>query len=582
MYPTEDCEGNLQQRVWQNKQNDIIRYHFIFILIKFTQFLILEYLILTNLKNYKNILFMMKAKKAYFLIISTLLVVAPLSIFTFEVYAQDYTPKNIHLSWQHDTTTTMTVAWRTDEITNSIVEYGLTDSYTEEETSSEEGRRHFVELTGLTADTIYHYRVGNGEFWSEDHYFKTGTTGKHTSFVGFGDAQEADPNRRMMVNVVNGVQDIDFILYSGDFVELGRETSQWYKWFSDNDPLTTHIPFMTALGNHEKNTSNYYNFFALPGKEEYYSFNYGPVHIAVLHTFWEGFDENYTEQVNWLTADLTAHEDYDWTMVMMHRPPFSSFTRHWEVEPGWYQEINDSFVPIFEQFQVDAVLTGHEHAYERLYQENVTYIISGGAGSWLNEIIPEYEIEPHVYAEKTFNFIYFNLYENQLDIRGIRPDYSLIDQYTINKLEKPDLRCENLPLALDVNWKDTYKVNITIANNGETPTSIETTATVTRINENTGISHGTEYTIPPLDVGEKHLIEINWDPDEKALYTWTVKVDKDSQVDEVVEENNEIIFTFNAVKVQGASFFFDGPWGILGVLSSILVIAMVTLKRRRK
>jgi hypothetical protein len=519
----------------------------------------------------------MKSKKPYFLLVISILIISPLTIFNFEVNAQDYNPKHIHLSWQHDTTTTMTIGWRTTEPTDAVVEYGLDTSYTDDVTVSEDKGWHFVELTSLEPDTVYHYRVGNGEVWSEDYTFKTGTTGKHTSFVGFGDAQEADPNRRMMVNLISKVQDIDFVLYSGDFVELGRESTQWFKWFNDNDPLTNYIPFMTTMGNHEKNTSNYYNFFALPGNEEYYSFNYGPVHIPVLHTFWEGFEENYTEQMNWLTADLTAHEDYEWTVVMMHRPPFSSFTRHWEVDPGWYQNINDSFVPIFEQFQVDAVLMGHEHAYERLFQENVTYVISGGGGSWLNEVVPEYRVEPSVYVEKTFNFVYFNLYENQFDIRAFRPDYSLIDQYTINKEAKPDLRCENLPLSLDVHWKDTQIVNITIANNGEVATTQETKTTVE-------VSDGNSWdlTVPALAVGEKKLFEIEWKPSEKGTFTWTVTVDSDSEIDEVVEENNELLFAFNAIKLDGASFFADGPWGIVGVISSIMIVAFITLNRRRK
>ena len=519
----------------------------------------------------------MKSKKTYFLFLITLIVLSPLSIFIFEVYAQDYNPKNIHLSWQHDTTTTMTVGWRTDEKTNSIVEYGLTSSYTAETSDNDEVRWHFVELTGLTADTIYHYRVGDGEFWSDDYTFKTGTTGDHTSFVGLGDAQEATAERKMMVKIVNNIQDIDFILYSGDFVELGREETQWFKWFNDYDPITTHIPIMTALGNHEKNNSNYYESLALPGKEEYYSFNYGPVHVAVLHTFWEGFEENYTEQVNWLTEDLTIHEDYDWTVIMMHRPPFSSFPRNWEEDPGWYQQINDSFVPIFEQFQVDAVLMGHEHAYERLFQNNVTYIISGGAGSWLNSVFPEYEVEPHVYAEATHNFVYFNLYENQFDIRAFREDYSLIDQYTINNLQKPDLRCENLPLLLEVHYRDTQIINITIANNGNVNIAQETEATVE-------VSDGNSWdiTVPALDVGESELFEFEWKPPEKGTFTWTVTVDSDSEIDEGVEENNIMIFTFNAVKVQGASFFADGPWGIIGVISSVIIVAYVSLRRRKK
>ncbi len=78
------------------------------------------------------------------------------------------------------------------------------------------------------------------------------------------------------------------------------------------------------------------------------------------------------------------------------------------------------------------------------------------------------------------------------------------------------------------------------------------------------------------------MFKLEWKPPEKGSFTWTINVDTDAEIDEVVEENNEIVFTFNAIKVQGASFFFDGPWGIFGVLSSILVIASLTLRRRKK
>ncbi|MCG3220206.1 MAG: metallophosphoesterase [Candidatus Heimdallarchaeota archaeon] len=515
----------------------------------------------------------MKSKKPYFFIIIAILIISPLTLLTFEVFAQDYNPIHIHLSWQNDTSSTMTVSWKTKDATSSVVQYGTDESYGNEETG-DSVEWHHVELTGLSPETIYHYRVGNGETWSTDSYFKTGTLGDHAKFIALGDTQSGITARNKMLRKINNL-DIDFALFSGDFVEMGSNINEWNGFLNSYEPFTNHIPMMTTLGNHEKNHSIYYNTFALPGNEEYYSFNFGPVHFSILHTYWEGIEnENYTKQIDWLIADLEAHDEYDWNVVMMHRPPFSSFVRYHQ---GWYDLINESFVPIFEQYEIDLVLTGHEHAYERLYKNNVTYIISGGAGANLYDAIPAYRIDESIYVESTYNFLFLDVYDKQLDVRGFRPDYSLIDQFISNKENKPDLRCENLPLSLDVHWKDTQKVNITIANNGEVAITQETKATV-------AVSDGNSWdlTVPALAVGEKTLFAIEWKPPEKGTFTWTVTVDTDSEIDEVVEENNELIFTFSAVKVQGASFFGDGPWGIIGVISSIMIVAYATLKRRKK
>lgn len=513
----------------------------------------------------------MKTKNIKLLLIS-FLIIAPLLISFQLVFAQEIQPKYMHLTWQNDPKTTMTVSWKTEDVTSSIVQYGADETYENEETG-DSGEWHHIELTGLTPDSIYHYRVGNGEVWSEDSTFKTGTSGDHSEFIALGDTQSADAIRSEIIRKINAFN-IDFSLYSGDFVELAAAGDQWDSFLGTYQPFTKHIPFMTALGNHEKNHSIYYNTFALPGKGEYYSFNYGCAHIVVLHTFWEGCNfENYTEQVNWMITDLENHVDYEWKIVMMHRPPFSSFQRYHE---GWYDMINESLVPIFEQYNIDLVITGHEHAYERLFKNNVTYIVSGGAGSWLYQINPAYFIDESVYIEATHNFLFLSVYDNQLDMRGIRPDYTLVDQFTANKENKPDLRCENLPITDTYFWKDEKGVNITIANIGEVDITVDTKARV-------DISNGETWdiTVPPLEVNENVTFQYTWKTKDPGMYTWTVTVDVDEQIDEVVEENNVREFILNPSKdVEGSFFFAEGIWGLIATLSTILVVAVI--KKRKK
>jgi len=72
-----------------------------------------------------------------------------------------------------------TVEWTTDEDSVTTVEYGETDEYGSTLTVTGYRRTHIVELTGLSPNTLYHYRVvvedrrGNGPGYSLDDTFLT-------------------------------------------------------------------------------------------------------------------------------------------------------------------------------------------------------------------------------------------------------------------------------------------------------------------------------------------------------------------------------------------------------------------------
>ncbi len=61
------------------------------------------------------------------------------------------------------TSTTATITWTTDESASSTVRYGATTSYGTASTSATLSTSHSIVLSGLTASTIYHYRVESGD-----------------------------------------------------------------------------------------------------------------------------------------------------------------------------------------------------------------------------------------------------------------------------------------------------------------------------------------------------------------------------------------------------------------------------------
>jgi purple acid phosphatase-like protein len=110
-------------------------------------------------------------------------------------------PSRVHLSWRRNaTSSTMTVTWTTAAATaTSTVRYGATTSYGLQAAGSNRSSSalgayvHEVEITGLAADTQYHYSCGDGAGgWSADATFRTATPkGAATpfTFVVWSDTQ---------------------------------------------------------------------------------------------------------------------------------------------------------------------------------------------------------------------------------------------------------------------------------------------------------------------------------------------------------------------------------------------------------
>jgi beta-lactamase superfamily II metal-dependent hydrolase len=72
-----------------------------------------------------------------------------------------------------------TITWTTDEASNSAVEYGLTTSYGSSASNTANVSNHSIALSGLSANTLYHYRVKSTDSagntaTSVDHSFQTG------------------------------------------------------------------------------------------------------------------------------------------------------------------------------------------------------------------------------------------------------------------------------------------------------------------------------------------------------------------------------------------------------------------------
>jgi calcineurin-like phosphoesterase family protein len=81
------------------------------------------------------------------------------------------------------------------------------------------------------------------------------------------------------------------------------------------------------------------------------------------------------KQIDWLNSEL-AKDTSEWKIAFFHHPPYSSGGKH-----GSDTQLRKVVEPIFVEYGVNVVLTGHEHFYERLKpQKGIYYFISGAGG----------------------------------------------------------------------------------------------------------------------------------------------------------------------------------------------------------
>jgi len=317
-------------------------------------------------------------------------------------------PKWVRVTLTEDPAHSMFISWNA-AAADSTVEYGLDTSYGQTATGSAEdaggdiGVVHSVRLDGLQPDTIYHFRVGGAGDFSPDHTFRTAPADRCQPFSF---AVAAD-NRYDFEWLPSGCwkqvyekvasEGPAFVINSGDLVLDGSQSDQWREFMDISEPWLAEVPLMPCLGNHddgpgEGDGANYNKLFTLPrnsltNTEDLYSFDYGNVHFVALSTeTFEGGDIKFGDQADWLAQDLAA-SDRMWKVVYFHRPIYSS-GGHGGDEAGQ----NAAYIPVFDQYHVDLVLTGHDHLYERdgpryngqdvaSPDDGTIYIVSGGGGA---------------------------------------------------------------------------------------------------------------------------------------------------------------------------------------------------------
>jgi Calcineurin-like phosphoesterase len=144
--------------------------------------------------------------------------------------------------------------------------------------------------------------------------------------------------------------------------------------------LDAGVVFHAAIGNHDPSSQIYYGKFNMNGRR-YYTFRESerrPAGLVGAGVRFFALDSRSLdpEQLEWLRRELTA-SGTAWKICFFHHPLYTSGRYR-----GAARALRLALEPILVDGDVDVVLAGHEHVYERLQpQRGISYFTSGAAGS---------------------------------------------------------------------------------------------------------------------------------------------------------------------------------------------------------
>ncbi len=329
--------------------------------------------------------------------------------------------EGLHLTFGTDPSRQMTASWTTDgpvrrpRVQLGTLEGGFgrsVDADTRVYTDGTSGRTvytHHARMHDLHPGTAYTYAALHDGGRPDAGTFRTAGRGRQAfTFTSFGD--QAVPSTTWQpdgkggysvvpsgiaspasADIVAGIEKVDplFHLLNGDLCYANISPDRlrtWQGFFANNTRSARFRPWMPAAGNHENEKLNgpigfdsFQTRFDLPGNGGdpefaglWYSFTVGSVHVVVLQNddvAYQDAGDAYVHgysggaQRAWLEQDLRkarGDRSIDWVVVCMHQVVISSSDAN-----GADRGIREQWGPLFDRYQVDLVVCGHEHDYER-------------------------------------------------------------------------------------------------------------------------------------------------------------------------------------------------------------------------
>lgn len=293
---------------------------------------------------------------------------------------------------------------------------------------------NYVTVGGLKENTTYYYSVEKSGVRTPAEVYKTGSF-ENVKILYVGDPQvgasKGQPQGEGKLSADSGVAntaarndgfawdrtldaalaqnpDLNFVISAGDQVnKTGKPKEEEYAAYLSADALKN-IPVATTIGNHDSLNKDYSYHFNNPnptnlgmteaGGDYYYS--YGSGLFIVLNTN----NYNVAEHEQAIKKAVENFPDIKWRIVTIHQDIYGSGLDHSDTDG---MILRTQLTPVFDKYDIDVVLQGHDHTYSRskiLYGDGKTH---GSYEFRLDETGLDYDWD-HAYNKNTGDSITLN------------------------------------------------------------------------------------------------------------------------------------------------------------------------------
>ena len=260
-----------------------------------------------------------------------------------------------------------------------------------------------VTVTGLEPNTTYYYTVEKNGVQTEVETYQTRSfdtvkmlyvgdpqigaskgqpQGSETLAAESGAANTAARNdafgwNRTLEAALAQDPDVSFIISAGDQVnKTGQAKEEEYAGYLSPDVLAS-LPVATTIGKHDSLNPDYMYHFNNPNATENgatqaggdYYYSYGNGLFIVLNTN----NYNVAEHEQTIREAIASDPDAAWRIVTIHQDIYGSGLDHSDTDG---MILRTQLTPIFDEYDIDVVLQGHDHTYSRsklLYGDGQTH-----------------------------------------------------------------------------------------------------------------------------------------------------------------------------------------------------------------
>eukprot|EP00891_Asterochloris_glomerata_P006762 jgi/Astpho2/6762/fgenesh1_pg.00103_%23_1_t len=329
-----------------------------------------------------------------------------------------------------------------------------------------------------TAD-MGHAEVDGSNEWEDDRpqrlYYAPGSIGGIESSIvnmygqnGLEQGVSVDINAQLIKELTHNPPP-SLLWMNGDICYARGFETQWDVMQDEYSTVSMQVPTMTTetdwpglrpagASDRFKNTATdsggecgipTYSRFQMPTSTflgYWYSFNLGPIHNIAISSeldFTAG-----SPQFDFVFADLKAvnRSVTPWVIVHFHRPAYTSTLGSGDVQEA--SDLRSAYEDVFVEYQVDMVLSGHVHAYQRtcpVYkstcipaaadgsQRAPIYITNGNAGQWLTYTLQP-KLQPFMMATSlAHGYLRYTVNQTTLVAQMVSETGKIFDTFQLTK-----------------------------------------------------------------------------------------------------------------------------------------------------